>query len=154
MRGDGDDPVLAGPSHAEEPEASLQDVCPRGIVVDEGWRNHRRLWERTRVARLHEGNVPHGGVLEEVLGDPGLGVDEVDTLGVAGVGERCQQLQQVDERRAGGGPMVGLNVGSRTIAEEKGTGIQRDDLYGKGEASKTYAGIVGGNAHQHHLKHS
>ncbi len=39
-------------------------------------------------------------MLEEVLGDPGLRVDEVDALGVAGVGQGRQELLASSSRNA------------------------------------------------------
>lgn len=84
------DAVLAGAPHPEEPEDSLQDVGPRLVLRRQ---QRGRVRDGAREARLHEGDVPDGGGLEEVLGHPGLRVDEVDALGVLGVRVRRQELR-------------------------------------------------------------
>lgn len=86
--------VVTRSSVRKEIEVALQDVPDVDLCRV---RVHDRGVNRTSVVRLHQRDLPDGRSPEQVLGHPGLRVDEPHPRGVPGVGKRRHQLQK-DER--------------------------------------------------------
>lgn len=82
--------VVARSSVRKEIEVALQNG-PDVHVLLVGF--HDRGVNRAGVVRLHKRDLPDGRSPEQVLGHPGLRVDEPHARGVPGVGKRSHHLQ-------------------------------------------------------------
>lgn len=73
----------------EEVEVGFQDLESIGAARLQLGRR-----DGASVAGLHQGNVPDGRLLEQVLTHPRLGVDKPHSRSFAGVRKSCQHLQR------------------------------------------------------------